>query len=150
MAPEEYISMFKKSEEKSTWNFTNILAFTVVVACLGFLFTAPYAMSKFETKDNTMLSQIITGILGIVMVIVAFYFGSSVGSARQQQQITEMHKTATDIALNSSTKTSSTSEQKIDKGVKIGELQAALKDLDPESEEAKKILEQLKELEKQS
>lgn len=135
-------------QEKPVWNFPNILAFTVVMSCLMFLFTVPYFMSKFESKDNTMLSQIITGLLGVVMVIIAFYFGSSVGSARQQAQITEMHKTSTELALKTAdSKGSASSELKVDKAVAIEQLRAKLVGMEPDSEDAIKILDEIKRLE---
>lgn len=151
MTPDEFISALnKKTEEKKVWTFTNILAMTVVLGCLFFLFTAPYLMSKFESKDNTMLSQIVTSISNVVMVIIAFYFGSSMGQAKQQQQITDMHKAATELAFSNSAASEKSVENKVDIAEKIGELRIALEGLEPESDDAKKILEQIKELEKQS
>ena len=141
---------------KEVWTFTNRLAITVVMSCLIFLFVTPYLMSKFESKDNTLLSQIVTSVQNMVMVIIAFYFGSSMGQAKQQAQITEMTKNATDLATKtadaaiSSAAGTGSSEVKVDKGIKIGELRAALALLNPDSEEAKKILSELEELEKQS
>lgn len=141
--------------KKEVWTFSNRLAVTVVMSCLMFLFITPYLMSKFESKDNTLLSQIVTTVSNIVMVIIAFYYGNSMGQAKQQAQISEMTKNATDLAAKtadafSATAGTGTSDSKADRLTKIGELKAALNALDPESDEAKKILEELKELEKQS
>lgn len=127
-------------------SFTNILALTVSLICLAFLFVAGFVLSKTDVKDNTMLSQITTGILSILMLILAYFFGSSSGSARQAAQITEMQKTATAVALN--TNSPAATEMKVDKAVKITELKAALEKLEPDSEEAKSLLAELEQLEK--
>lgn len=129
-------------------SFTNILALTVSLICLLFLFVAAFFLSKTDVKDNTMLSQITTGVLSILMLILAYFFGSSSGSARQAAQITEMQKTATEAALG--TNTSAVTEMKVDKAVKIEQLKAELAKLEPDSEDAKTKLAELEQLEKNS
>ncbi len=134
---------------KEVWTFTNIFAFIVTLICLLFLFVAAFFLSKSDVKDNTMLSQITTGVIGLLMLIAAFYFGSSANSRQQQQQIAEMQKTATAVALNANGQVNpAATEMKVDKAVKIAELKAELDKLEPDSEDAKAILLELEQLEK--
>lgn len=144
-------------QEKRVWSFTNILAYSIFLMGFGYLFVVAFALSKNDVNNNNMLSQITTGVLALMTLTAAFYFGSSMGQAKQQAQITEMSKTATDlasktadVAIANAAGTGSISDVKADKLTKIGELKAKLDGLDPESEDAKTILEELKELEKQS
>jgi len=140
--------MAEQPEVNPFKSFTNILAMTVSLICLIFLFVAAFFLSKTDVKDNTMLSQITTGVLSILMLILAYFFGSSSGSARQAAQITEMQKTATEAALN--VNTPAATEMKVDKAVKIEQLKEELAKFEPDSDDAKAILIQLEELEKQS
>ena len=135
---------------KRVYTFTNILAFTISILCTLYLFLAAFVLSKSESKDNSTLTQITTGVLNLLMLIMAFYFGSSSNSARQQQQITDMQKTSTALAITTANANGGTAitENKIDKAVKIEQLKAALKDLEPDSDDAKKLLAELEELEK--
>jgi hypothetical protein len=96
-------------------------------------------MTKNEVKDNGSLNQITIVMITLVTLVLNYYFGSSSNSAKQQAIIAELQKNAA---------ASTTKESTVDKSVKIGELKNALKDLDPNSEEAKKLLLQLEQLEK--
>lgn len=141
---------------KEVWTFSNRLAVTVVMSCLIFLFITPYLMSKFESKDNTLLSQIVTTVSNIVMVIIAFYYGNSMGQAKQQAQISEMTKNATDLASKTADATIAAAakptdiENKVDKAVAIEKLRAKLVGMEPNSEDALAIVDEIEKLEKQS
>jgi len=139
--------MLKDENGKPIFSFTNILALTTIIFCMIFLFVAAFALGKSESRDNAMLSQINTGILINIGIILAYYFGSSSASAKQAQQITEMQAAAIGVANGNNT-TAATTNNNTDKAIKIGELKKALENLEPDSEDAKKILTELTELEK--
>ncbi len=141
---------------KLQFSFTNFLAALITLSCFVYLYWVALILSKAEAHDNTTLIQVTTVITATLTSIVMFYFGSSNNSAKQAQQITEMQKTSTALALKTAdatvaavTASTGNTENKVDKAVKIGELKAALEKLDPDSEDAKKILDELTELEKQ-
>ena len=140
---------------KVHFNFTNLLALVTLVLGFAFLAYGAFVLSKAEVKDNTMLTQITTNVSNYILVVLTFFFGSSVLSTRQSQQITSMQKDATNLALaNAGTSSGGSSaavvENKVDKAVAIEKLKAALKDLEPDSTEAKSILAELEALEKES
>jgi len=151
---------FDKEEitSKIQWSFTNILALLVVIISSTYFFWISFVLTKNEVKDNGSLNQITIVMVTLITLVLNYYFGSSNSSARQQQQITEMQKTATTVAITASnlaasnlagnTSTPESVEIKVDKAVKIAELKAALEKLEPNSEDAKRIVAELEELEK--
>jgi len=151
---------FEKEEitSKIQWSFTNILALLVVIISSTYFFWISFVLTKNEVKDNGSLNQITIVMVTLITLVLNYYFGSSNSSARQQQQITEMQKTATTVAITASnlaasnlagnTSTPESVEIKVDKAVKIAELKAALEKLEPNSEDAKRIVAELEELEK--
>lgn len=143
---------FERNPEtgKAQFNFVNLLALVVIVLGFTFLGYSSFYLSKLEVKDNTLLTQTTTNVSNFILVVLTFFFGSSVVSAMQNRQIDKMHKDATDIALKTITSSPQAVELKVDKAVKIEQIKAALEKLDPESEEAKKLVSDLEELEKQS
>jgi len=140
--------MLKDENGKPIFSFTNLLAMVTILCCMVFLFVAAFVLSKSEVKDNTMLSQITTGILSVVVLILAYYFGNSSSSAKQAQQITEMQAAAIGVANGNNSP--ATANNNTDKAIKIGELKKTLEGLEPDSDDAKRLLAELTELEKQS
>lgn len=127
--------------KKFNFTFINILALLVVLITCTYFFWISFVMTKTEVKDNSSLQQITIVMITVLTLVLNYYFGSSSSSAKQQQTITELQKTAV-VA------TAIATDSKVDKAVKIEQLKSALKDLDPNSEEAKKLLTELEQLEK--
>lgn len=135
---------------KMTFNFPNFLATLLILFAMSYFFIMSFVLSKKEVLENPSINQIIIFMVGIVTTICTFYFGSSIGQIRESQKNTQLQKDVTAIALTTATGVNPNvaTEIKIDKAVKISELKTALAELEPESEEAKKILAELEELEK--
>ena len=135
---------------KITFSFPNFLATLLILFAMSYFFIMSFVLSKKEVLDNPSINQIIIFMVGIVTTICTFYFGSSIGQIRESQKNTQLQKDVTAIALTTATGVNPNvaTEIKIDKAVKISELKTALAELEPESEEAKKILAELEELEK--
>lgn len=85
---------------KVHFSFPNLLAYTLSLACIVYLFWVSFAFTKAEAKENTTVIQIISAIIVILTTVINYYFGNSKNSQAQAQQITEMQKTATTLALN--------------------------------------------------
>ena len=144
-------------KDSKTWkivfNFPNFLATLLILFAMIYFFIMSFVLSKKEVLENPSINQIIIFMVGIVTTICTFYFGSSIGQIRESQKNTQLQKDATAIALTTATGTNANieiTENKIDKAVKISELKTALAELEPESEEALKIVAELEELEKAS
>lgn len=137
---------------KSSFSFTNLLAMLVVLGCMVYFFWLAFGTSKADSKDNTALVQVTTVMIGSLTLVLGFYYGSSSNAVKQAAQITDLQKTATDVALSTSNaaldaKADAKAEIKIDKAQKLDALNKELKDLEPESDRAKELLEQIKDLE---
>ncbi len=150
---------FDRSPEtgKLQFSFTNLLALVICSACFIFLFWVALTFSKAEARENTLLIQVVTVITATLTSIVMFYFGSSNNSAKQAQQITEMQKTSTTLALKTADAsiaaaggTVVNTENKIDKAVKIEQLKAELAKFPPDHEEAIRLANEIAELEKKT
>jgi len=144
-----------EERQRINWNFPNILAFTTVIICLGFECYAAFVLTKAEVKDNTTLIQIATSISNYILLILTFYFSSSIIAGKLTTQINEMQKSATELALTTANNASNNSSPeatgiKIDKAIAIQKLKTELENLEPDSEEAKALLAQIEELEKRS
>lgn len=137
---------------KLVFSFPNFLATLLILFAMSYFFIMSFVLSKKEVLENPSINQIIIFMVGIVTTICTFYFGSSIGQIRESQKNTQLQKDVTAIALTTATGTNPNSaivaENKIDKIAKISELKAALADLEPESDEAKKLVAELEELEK--
>lgn len=137
---------------KLTFNFPNFLATLLILFAMTYFFIMSFVLSKKEVLENPSINQIIIFMVGIVTTICTFYFGSSIGQIRESQKNAQLQKDATAIALTTATGTNSNTtileENKVDKAIKISELKKALVDLEPESEEALKIVAELEELKK--
>ena len=140
---------------KLQFSFTNLLALVICAACFIFLFWVALTFSKAEARENTLLIQVVTVITATLTSIVMFYFGSSNNSAKQAQQITEMQKTSTTLALKTAdasiaaaSNTAVTNEVKFDKAVKLEQLKAELAKYPPDHDEAVRLTNEIAELEK--
>ncbi|MES2287362.1 MAG: hypothetical protein V4547_16840 [Bacteroidota bacterium] len=140
---------------KLQFSFTNLLAFTVIMICGTYFFWISFVLTKNQVSDNPTLQQITIVMVTMATLVLNFYFGNSNNSARQQQQISEMQKTATTVALKTADATIAAAtgvvvptENKIDKAVKIEQLKAELAKYPPDTDEAKKLLAELEQLEK--
>lgn len=131
---------------EAQFSFKNLLALLLVLIPSTYFYWISFQMTKKEVQDNPTLQQITIVMVGVLTTVLNYFFGSSSSSAMQAQQIKEMQKTATAIALDKTIVKST--EVKIDKAVKIAELKAELEKHPPDSEEALSLLAQLKELEK--
>lgn len=137
---------------KLVFSFPNFLATLLILFAMTYFFIMSFVLSKKEVLENPSINQIIIFMVGIVTTICTFYFGSSIGQIRESQKNTQLQKDVTAIALTTATGVNPNlaviAENKIDKIAKISELKAALADLEPESDEAKKLVAELEELEK--
>lgn len=139
------------------FSFTNLLALVICLACFSFLFWVALTFSKAEARENTLLIQVVTVITATLTSIVMFYFGSSNNSAKQAQQITEMQKTSTTLALKTADASiaaagtsSAATDVKVDKAVAIEKLKTELAKHPPNTDKAISLTKEIEELEKQS
>lgn len=135
------------------FSFPNLLALIIALSCIIYLFWVSFAFTKAEAKENTTVIQIISAITVLLTTVVQYYFGNSNNSKAQAAQITELQKTATQVALNTSNANIASAAMPNGKLAEAREdalirLQKELDALDPESEEAKKIVAELEALEK--
>lgn len=140
---------------KMQFSFTNLLALLVVCCGFAYFYWISFVMTTREVKDNPSLQQITIFIVTIVTAVISYYFGNSNNSAKQAQQIKEMQRTATEIAVKTADATIATvsaasakTDLKVSKAERIAELKAELEKLEPDSDDAKSILAELEKLEK--
>lgn len=68
-------------------NIVPVLATFIIVACISFLFLA-----AFIDVEN---DQVLIAVTGTLSTVVAFYFGSSLGSSKKQDTIDDLRKNVT-------------------------------------------------------
>lgn len=139
----------KDGQRTFRFTFTDLLGLVTVLASLAFQFYAGFFLSKIEMKDNTTLIQILTNISNYIMLVLTFYFGSNLIAAKQAagqtQQIAALQNTANQSVLNAAMPNGKVAEAREDAIIR---LQKELDDLEPESDEAKKIVLELEALNK--
>ena len=133
---------------KIDWSFTNIIAFIVIIGCFTFFFWISSPL-KDTLNENRNIGEVKTALIAAFMLVLSYYFGNSRNASAKDEQIKELNKTATQVALTTAQNTADVkSEIKDEKATKIAELRKALEDLEPDSEDAKKLLAEIELLEK--
>ena len=135
-----------KPQEKSTYNFSNALALIIVLLCFIYFFWISYPSKQSANRD---IGEVKTAMISLLTLVIGYYFGSNKSATIKDDKIEALQQNAATTAIDmAADKAQVKADIKIDKVAKIAELKLALKDLEPDSDEAKNLLKELELLEK--
>lgn len=87
------------NSEHAGWLAKNIAPLLAIIFTGIFLTIIILVLTKNVKANDTNTSSIITGMFGIVMMIIGYYFGSSKSSNEKQKQMNEMMNTNSSITI---------------------------------------------------
>lgn len=79
------------SSKKVQFNFVNLLAIIIVLLCFGFFF---WICSPQRQEENRNIGEVKTALIGVLTLIMGYFFGASKGSAAKDVKIEELQQAA--------------------------------------------------------